>query len=157
MSYWASNARGFDGPRLLVVAVQKACHALRPKYMSEIESFVHSLPQSSIVELIFSGYDDFLVSKANLRAFFTQLESVQWRLAICSTADTQFTRFDLRLLLRYWDCRPSDTLANVVELATNITTAETGRKGLPTAFTSFTRVSDRLRNSIVRVGYRSRF
>ena len=101
LSYWASNARGFDGPRLVICAIQKAGQALCPRYMSVVKSFVRSLSPSSMVELVFSGHDGSLVSKANLHDLLTQLESAQWRRAIHSTADRQFSRFDLRVLLRY--------------------------------------------------------
>jgi hypothetical protein len=149
-SQWTSYFGQFDGPKLLLGIVQQANRDLRPKYKDSISQWIVQLPQTStsMVELVVSGNDGFLVTQRLLRDFFTSWESVKWRLTVYSTLQKEFQRMEVSSLFVHWESPEREASPHIVEFTASLAPADEGRRVLRRAHIMFSRVSGRGRNAL---------
>lgn len=149
-SQWTSYFGQFDGPKLLMGIVQQANKDLQQKYKNSISEWIVQLPQTStsMVELVISGNDGFLVTQRLLRDFFTSWKSVKWRLTVYSTQQKGFKRMEVSSLFVHWESPEREASPHIVEFTASLAPADEGRRGLKRTAIKFSRVSGRGRNAL---------
>ena len=115
-----------------------------------MDRFLVPLPRGSLVELVISRYDGFLVTKQLLREFFTRWDpsALQSRLTIFFTQRLHFDRLEISQLFAYWDNPNSDTQSIIATFTAEIAQREQRRIDISEAQRSYRPVSGQFRNAL---------